>query len=67
MTLKENQLEKFCVSSILNIETVCQHIDTRWKVFSLSKSECLKQTIEMELSSNWKIFSEYFSPFTKFS
>ena len=34
-----NQLQKFCFSSVWIIETVSLHIDTRLKVFSLSKSE----------------------------
>ena len=65
MTLKENQLEKFCLSSIWDLETVCSHTDTRGKVFSLSESDCLTQRIQMQLSENRKIFSEFFSAFLK--
>ena len=61
MILKKNQLEIVSLSGIWNLETVCQHIDTRWKVFSLSKSQCLTQPIQMQLSPNQKIFSEAFS------
>ena len=31
--------ERKSAGSIWNSETVCEHIDTRWQVFSLSKSE----------------------------
>ena len=65
ISMKKNQLEKFSLSSIWNLETVRLHIDTRWKVFSLSKSECLTQPIQMQLSPNQKLFSEFFSPFPK--
>ena len=61
ITLKVNQLENFVFSSILNLETVCWRIHTRWQAFSLCKSECLMQLIQMELSPNRKIFSEFFS------
>ena len=37
---------------------------TRWKVFSLSKSEGLTEPIQMQLSQNENIFSEIFSAFT---
>ena len=40
-----------------------QNIDTRWEVFSLSKSECLTQPIQMQLSNNQKKCSEFFSSF----
>ena len=56
----ENKLKKFCFNSIWNLETVCQHIDIRWQDFSLSKSECLTQPIQIVLSQNEKIFSEFF-------
>ena len=29
ISMRENQLEKRCLSNILNLETVCEHIDTR--------------------------------------
>ena len=41
ISLKGNHPKKFCYSSIWNLETVCYLIDTRWQVFSLSKSGCL--------------------------
>ena len=63
ITLKENQLKKLCLSSIWNLETVCWHIDIRWKVFSPSKSECLTQPIQMELSNNLKVFFSFFLHF----
>ena len=65
MSLRENQLEKFCLNSILNLETVCQDIDTRWNVFSLSKSECSTQPIQRKFCRNRKLFSQFFSPFPK--
>ena len=34
-------------------------------MFSLSKSECLTQPIQMQLSRNRKIFSKFFSSFPK--
>ena len=49
------------LSEILRLS--CKHIDTRWQVFSLSRSECFTQPIEMQLSPNQKIFSEFFSAF----
>ena len=57
---KENQLEKFCLSIIWNLQTVFYHIDNRWKLCSLSKSECLTQPVQRQLSRNWKHFSEFF-------
>ena len=36
---------------------------TQWQVFSFSKTECLTQRIQMQLSPNQKIFSEFFSAF----
>ena len=65
ISMKKNQLEKFSLSSIWNLETVRLHIDTRWKVFSLSKSECSTQPIQMQLSRNRKLFWELFSGFPK--
>ena len=67
MTLKKIDLEKFCLSNVRNLQTVSQHIDTRWQVFLLSKSECLKQPIQIQLSRNREIFSEFFSAFLKSS
>ena len=61
--LIEYQLEKFCLSITWNLENVCEHNDTQWKVFSLSKSECLPQLIQMKLSRNHRNFSEFFLPF----
>ena len=57
--------EKWCLSSIWNLKTICQDIDTRWQVFSRSKSECLMQPIQMQLSRYRKIFSEFCSAFPK--
>ena len=37
MTLKENKLQKFCLSSILNLETVCQY---RSQVVDINKKRC---------------------------
>ena len=65
ITLKENQLHKFCFSSVCNLETVCYHINTRWQAFCLSKPECLSQPIQMQISPNHKIFSEFFSAFSQ--
>ena len=65
ITLKENQLEKLCFSSIWNLGTVCWDIDTRWQVFSLCKSECLTQPIQMLFSQNQIMFSDIFSPFSE--
>ena len=62
ISMEENQLEKFYLSSIWNLETLCQDTETPWKTFSLSKSKCLTQPIEMQLSRNREIFSEFFSP-----
>ena len=53
-------LEKFGFGSIWNHEIVCSDIDTRWQEFSLSKSECLTEPIEMQISPNRKTFSEFF-------
>ena len=60
ITLKKNQLEKIFLSSMWNLDTVCYYIDSWWQVLSLSISECLKQPIQMQLSRNQKIFSEFF-------
>ena len=38
LTLKGNELEKICFSTIWNPETVCYHIDNQWQAFYLSKS-----------------------------
>ena len=54
---------KIFFSSISNLETVCYHIDTRWQVFSRSKSECLTQPIQMQLSPNRKLFAQCFQHF----
>ena len=35
--------------------------------YSLSKSKCLTEPIQMQLSRNQKIFSEFFSAFPKYS
>ena len=45
IALKENQLQKVCFSSICNLETVSQEIDTRWQEFSVSITECLLKPI----------------------
>ena len=63
ITLIKNQVQKLCFISIWNYETVCYHIDTRWEVFSLSKSECLIHRIQTQFSQNLEIFSEFFFPF----
>ena len=65
ITLKELQFEKFFFSSIWNLETVCQYIDSLWQVFSLRKSECLTQPIQMKLSPKLKMCSHFFSGFLK--
>ena len=38
---------------------------TRGQVFSLSKSECLTEPIQMQLSQNQKIFLEFFPALLK--
>ena len=63
INLRKNQLKNLCFSSIRNLETVCEHIDTQSQALSLSKSECLTQTIQMQLSRNQKVFSEFFAEF----
>ena len=50
INLKELQFEKLFFSSIWNLETVCEHIDSQWQVFSLGKSECLTKSIQMIFS-----------------
>ena len=62
---EKNQLEKFCFLSIWILETVCKHTQTRWQVFSLVKSKCLTQSIQMQLSQNQKVFSLFFATFTE--
>ena len=62
---KKNELENPCFSSIWNLETFCQHIETRWPVFLLSKNECLMKPIQMLLCRNEKIFSWFFSAFAE--
>ena len=57
--------EKFIFSSIWNLETVCQNIDTRRQIFSLNKSECLTQRIQVQLSPNQNIFFQFFLHFRK--
>ena len=39
--------------------------DLPLKLFSLSKSECLMQPIQMLFSRNRKILSQFFAPFLK--
>ena len=63
INVKENRPEHIRFSSIWNLETVCKHIDTHSDAFSLSKSEYLTQPIQMQLSLNQKMFSEFFSSF----
>ena len=58
-----SEIEKFCLSIIWNHGTVCYHTDTRSKVFSLSKSECLTQPVQMQLSKSRKVFSHFFLHF----
>ena len=48
-----------------NLETVCKQTETRRQVFSLSKSECLTQQIQMQLSPNLEKVSEFFSTFSE--
>ena len=59
--------KKYRLSSIWNLKTICQLIVTRWQVLSLSKSRRLKQSIQMQLSRNRKIFSGFFSAFMKYA
>ena len=40
-------------------------MDSWWQVFSLHKSECLKQPIQMQLYPKLEIFSRFFSKFVK--
>ena len=56
---------KFCFSSIWNLDTVCLLIDTRWRVISLSKCKCFAQPIQMQLSTNQKIFAKIFFCITR--
>ena len=60
ITLKENQLQKLFLRSIWNLEAIFQHIDTRWQVLCISKSEFLTQSIQMQLSQNQTQFSLIF-------
>ena len=62
--ISERQLaRKILLSSILNLDTFCEHINTRWQLISLNKSECLRPPIQMHLSQNQKKISEFFSAF----
>ena len=65
LTLEELQFEKFCLSSIWNLETVWYQIDSRWKVFSLGKSKCLRQPIQTQLCQKSKTFSQFCAKLTK--
>ena len=38
-------------------------MNSRWQVFSLSKSECLTQPIKVQLSPNFKVFPDFCAPF----
>ena len=40
-------------------------MDSGWQLFSLNKSDCLRQPIETQLSPKYKIFSEFFSVYLK--
>ena len=60
---QKNKLKKFSFSSIWNLYTVSEHIDTQWNVLSLSKSECLTKAIQMQIPQNQKIFSEFLLAF----
>ena len=51
-TLGRNQHEKLCLGRIWNPEPVFKYIDTQWRVFSPTKSECLLQPVQMQLSPN---------------
>ena len=69
-TMKEKQVQKICFSGIWNLQTVCQHIDTQWRAFSLSKSESLTQPIQMQLYQIKKYFRNFFyisGIYTKFA
>ena len=61
ISLKEHHFEKLFLSSIWNLETIYEDIDSRWQVFSLGKSECLTKSIQMIFSLKPKIYSEVFS------
>ena len=60
ITLKEIQPEKICLSSFWALDTVCQHIHSRWLVLCLRKSGCLMQPIQMRFSRNGNTFSNFF-------
>ena len=53
------KMSALVVSEILRLFV----IDTRWQVFSFTKSQCLTQQIQMQLFSNQKIFAKFFSAF----
>ena len=40
-------------------------MDSRWRVFSLGKSECLAQPIQMQLYQKIEIFYQFLSKFLK--
>ena len=40
-------------------------MDPRWQVFSLGKSECLTQPIQMQLYPKLEIIFQFFSKFLK--
>ena len=59
-----NQVEKF-VLVVTEMLRLFVNILTPNDKYSLSKTECRTQAIQMQLSKNWKIFSQIFSVFPK--
>ena len=59
-----NKVEKF-VLVVTEMLRLFVNILTPNDKYSLSKTECPTQAIQMQLSKNWKIFSQIFSVFPK--
>ena len=61
----EKNFENICwfTDKCIWIGCVRQQRIVRWQVFFLSKSDCLTQPIEMQLSQDQKIFPQFFSAF----
>ena len=59
-----NKVEKF-VLVVTEMLRLFVNILTPNDKYSLSKTECRTQAIQMQLSKNWKIFSQIFSVFPK--
>ena len=57
VTRRELKCKKFCLCSIWNLQTVCQHIDSRWQVFSLVKTVQHSQ-FKWYYLGDWKTFYE---------